>query len=113
MFPIIYTIGKFNVYSFGLFLSLAFIFSTFIIWKLSKEDFKEELYLDAYFYTCLVTLASARIIYILRNFPDFNFNFLKYFLVVETPGLSMLGGAIGGIIFLYFYCRSRKINFFR
>src|SRR3989338_5583125 len=113
MIPVLYTIGSFNVYSFGIFLAIAFILSTFIVWKLSRDEFKEEEHLDAYFYTALVTLIVGRTVYILRNWQDFKFIILKYFLVVETPGLSMLGGAIGGIIFLYFYCRSRKINFFR
>lgn len=112
MLPVLYSIGTFNVYSFGIFVALAFLMSTFIVWKLGREELKEELYLDAYFYTSLVSLVSARAVYIIRNWQDFQFIFLKYFLVVETPGLSLLGGAIGGFIFLYFYCRRRKLNFF-
>ena len=112
MIPVLYTIGSFNVYSFGIFLAIAFILSTFIVWKLSREEFKEEEHLDAYFYTALVTLIVGRTVYILRNWQDFKFIILKYFLVVETPGLSMLGGAVGGIIFLYFYCKRKKINFY-
>lgn len=112
MMPVFYTIGRFNVYSFGIFLSLSFILSTFIVWKLAKDEFKEEAYLDAYFYTSLAMLIFARMVYIFRNFSEFQFTVLKYFLVVETPGLSLLGGAIGGIIFLYFYSQRNKINFF-
>lgn len=112
MMPVLYTIGRFNVYSFGIFLSLSFILSTFIVWKLSKDEFKEEAYLDAYFYSSLVTIIFARIVYIFRNFSEFQFTILKYFLVVETPGLSLLGGAIGGVIFLYFYSKRNKISFF-
>ena len=32
--------------------------------------------------------------------------------VVETRGLSLIGGAIGGFIFLYLYSRKKKIKFF-
>src|SRR3989344_2877113 len=112
MSSVLFTIGKFNVYSFGIFIAVAFILSTFVIYKLAREEFKEEKYLDAYFYSALAVLISARIIYIIRNFESFGLNILKYFLVVETSGLSLLGGGIGGIIFLYFYSRRQRIDFF-
>lgn len=112
MLPILYSLGNFNVYAFGSLTALSFLVSTFVVWKLAKEEFKEEDYLDAYFYTALVALIVARIVYIFRNWNDFGFIFLKYFLVVETPGLSLLGGVIGGFIFLYFYSKNKKINFY-
>ncbi|OGG02992.1 hypothetical protein A2W14_04420 [Candidatus Gottesmanbacteria bacterium RBG_16_37_8] len=112
MMPVLYTIGPFSVYSFGFFLALSFLLSTFVVYKLAREEFKEEEYLDAYFYTALITLVSARAVYIFRNWSDFQFTILKYILVVETPGLSLIGGVIGGFIFLYFYCKKNKIKFF-
>ena len=42
MQPVLYSIGRYNVYSFGIFLALSFILSTFVIWKFAKEEFKEE-----------------------------------------------------------------------
>lgn len=109
--PVLYSVGRYNVYSFGIFLAISFILSTFIVFQYAKEEFKEEEYLDTYFYTTLVTLVFARAIYIIRNFNEFGFIILKYFLVVETPGLSLLGGSLGGFIFLYIYCRRKKLNF--
>lgn len=111
MKPVLYTIGNFSVYSFGFFLALSFIFSTFIIWKYAKDEFKEEEYLDAYLYGSIITLIAARAIYILRNFSDFSTNILTYILVSQTPGLSLLGGFLVGILFLYWYCRQKKIKF--
>lgn len=111
MKPVLYTIGNFSVYSFGFFLALSFIISTFIIWKYAKDEFKEEIYLDAYLYGSIVTLVAARAVYIFRNFSDFSANILTYILVSQTPGLSLLGGGVGGVIFLYWYCRHKKIKF--
>ena len=109
--PVLYTIGSYNVYSFGLFLALSFLLSTFVIWKYAREEFKEEDYLDAYLYGFMTALVTARAVYIIRNFSDFGFNLLQYILVTETPGLSLFGGAIGAFLFLLYFSRNRKLHF--
>ncbi len=113
MSPILFTIGAFNVYAFGFFLSLAFLFSTFIVWKNAKEILMEEEYLDAFLITCLCALISARIVYIILHFPDFGLNVLKYIVVIEAPGLSLLGGLLGGVISLFWYLRKKKDKFWQ
>ena len=109
--PVIFTIGSYNVYSFGFFLALSFLLSTFVIWRYAREEFKEEEYLDAYFYGFMTALVTARVVYIIRNFADFGFNFLQYILVTETPGLSMMGGVIGSFLFLLYYSSKKKLKF--
>lgn len=111
MFPIIYTIGPFNVYAFGFFLALSFFLATFIIWKYGKEELMEEEYLDAFFYTSLVSLVTARLVYIVLHLDDFGLNILRYIVVRETPGLSLLGGLLGGFLYLLWYSKKKKYNF--
>lgn len=111
MKPVLFSIGNFNVYAFGIFLALSFLLSTFLIWKFTKEEIKEEIYLDAYLYTSIIILISARIVYIIRNFDQFGTLFLKYILVRETPGLSLFGGLFGGFFFLWWYCTKNKLKF--
>lgn len=111
MSPILFTIGTFNVYAFGFFLALAFLFSTFIVWKNAKEILMEEEYLDAFLFTSVFALISARITYIILNFADFGLNILKYIVVIEAPGLSLLGGLFGGLIALFWYTKRKKVEF--
>jgi len=111
MQPILFTIGKFNVYAFGFFLAVSFVFSTFVVWKYAKEEFKEEEYLDTYLYTAIAGLISARLVYILLHFSEFGANILRYILVRETPGLSLFGGMIGAFIYLWWYTKVKKYNF--
>jgi phosphatidylglycerol:prolipoprotein diacylglycerol transferase len=111
MYPVISTVNNFNVYSFGLFLAISFVLSTFIIYRYSKDEFKEEPYLDLYLYTSLVSIIFARIFYIIQNFDQFKFNFLRYFLVREAPGLSLLGGFLSGFLFLFILVRLKKWKF--
>lgn len=112
MFPVLFTIGPYQVYTFGFFLSLSFLLSTFIVWKHAKEELKEEEYLDAFLYTSVVALISGRLGYILFHFSSFGLNLLKYIVVRETPGLSLLGGLLGGSVFLYWYTRRKNYEFF-
>lgn len=109
MSPVLFTIGPYNVYAFGFFLVLSFISSTFIIWKLTKDELKEEEYLDAYLYTTIVTIFSARIGYIILHPEQFGLNILKYILVRQTPGLSFIIGILGGLIFLLGYIKKKKL----
>lgn len=111
MWPVLYSIGNFNVYSFSLFMALAFVISTFIIFKLGRDDLMEEEYLDLYLYTSIIALVVGRITYIALNFDRFKLNILKYILVREAPGLSLLGGLIGAFIFFWWFIKKHSLDF--
>lgn len=91
---------------------VSFLFSTFIIWKYAKEEFKEEEYLDLFLYGSIVALICARVTYILFHFDDFGLNLLRYIVVRETPGLSLLGGLIGGFVYIYWQIKLKKYDLF-
>ncbi|MBI2612130.1 prolipoprotein diacylglyceryl transferase [Candidatus Gottesmanbacteria bacterium] len=111
--PIIFTLGKFQVFTFGLFLALGFILSSFVVFYFGREDLKEEEYMDAFVYSSLMALFGARLMYVLTHFADFGGNILRYIVVREEPGLSLFGGLLGGTIFLWYYTKRRKIEFIR
>jgi len=111
MKPVLFTVGSFNVYAFGVLLAISFILSTFIVWQKAKEDLKEEEYVDLYLYTSIVVLFFARIAYIVFNFRQFGLNFLRYIVVRETPGLSLIGGLVMGFIFLKIYSKKKSYDF--
>lgn len=111
MIPVLFSIGEFNVYAFGFFLAVSFLLSTFVVWKYGKEELKEEEYLDAFLYTAVAVLLGARVSYILGHFDEFGINLLRYIVVRETPGLSIFGGLLTGILFLFWYTRKRKLPF--
>lgn len=108
MKPVLFSVGNFNVYSFGIFLGLSFVLSTFMLWKYAKEELKEEEYLDVYLYSSLFGLIAARVSYIIANFNEFGFNFLRWILVRETPGLSLSFGLAG--FFLFYYLLTGRKN---
>ncbi|MBI4066948.1 prolipoprotein diacylglyceryl transferase [Candidatus Gottesmanbacteria bacterium] len=113
MKPILADIGPFHVFSYGLFLSLSFLISSFVIWKYGREELIEEELMDTYVYTSLVALLFSRVFYILFHFNEFGGNILKYIIVRENPGLSIIGGLLGGVAFLFYYTKRRKINTYK
>jgi prolipoprotein diacylglyceryltransferase len=110
MKPVLLTIGTYNVYAYGFFLACAFLISTFVVWRWGREDLKEEEYLDAFFITSFISLVVARITYMTLHFDEFGFNILRYIVVRETPGLSLLGGSVAGIIVLVVLARKMKLS---
>lgn len=105
-------------------LVISFIVFLFGLHILAKEDLifvrknvTMETLFNIAFYTAGMGLLSARIVYIILN-PSFGFfNPLVFFLFPYFPGLSLIGGIVGGIVFLLFYKRkkyptSRIFDFF-
>jgi phosphatidylglycerol---prolipoprotein diacylglyceryl transferase len=113
MRPVLMTIGTYNVYAYGFFLACSFILSTFIVWRWGREDLKEEEYLDAFFIVSFISLLTARITYMVFHFDEFGFNILRYIVVRETPGLSLIGGSIAGVVALIVISRRMKLSFLR
>lgn len=111
MKPILFTIGPYHVFAFGFFLALSFIFATYIIWKYGKEELLEEELLDTFVYTSLISLVSARVFYILTHFDEFGTKIIKYIVVREAPGLTLVGGLLGGAVFLYYFTHRKKLSF--
>ncbi len=82
-----------------------------MIWKYGRENLIEEELMDTYVYTVFFSIIVSRFFYILLHPGEFGTKFLKYLVLREAPGLSLIGGLIGGAIFLFLYSRRRKLTF--
>lgn len=113
MKPILFTIGAQPISSFGLFLMLSLIASTFIIWRIIKVyDFDQEEALDLVLLTFIGGVIFARIYFILFHLPEFD-TFYKIILINKHPGLSFWGGFFGGILTLSLFAKKLKLNFWQ
>jgi phosphatidylglycerol---prolipoprotein diacylglyceryl transferase len=112
MLPVLLDLKFIKIYTFGIFLVLAFFWGSFSLWKnIRLTSHKEEEIFDGVFTSLLGGLFFSRFIYVLFNFKDFGFNFLKFILINGYPGLSLYGFIIGGIFSLYLYLSGKKIKF--
>lgn len=113
MFPTIFSLGPFTISSFGFFLTIAFFAAIFVMWKIARVyDVDEEGILDLSLLTFMGAILGARIYFILTHFSLFDTP-IKMVLINRYPGLSFWGGALAGILILYFFAFRLRLNFWQ
>lgn len=112
MLPILVQIGFFKLYTFGIFLVLAFFWGCYSVWKnIQLTSFKEEDVFDGIFTSLFGGAIISRLVHVVFHFSDFGLNFLKIALVNGYPGFSFWGFVIGFTVTMYFFCNSHKMKF--
>ena len=112
MLPVILDLGFFKIYTQGIFLVLAFFWSTFMLWKhIALTSFKEEEVFDGIFTALFGGLLVGRIVYVLFNFDTFKMNILKMILINGFPGIHALSAIFGFLIFFFFFASLKKLSY--
>ncbi len=111
MLPVLLDLKFFKVYTFGIFLVLAFFWGSFLLWKnIRLTSHKEEEVFDGVFLSLLGGLLLGRLTYVLLNFKEFGFDMIKFILINGYPGLSLYGMIFGGLGMLFIYYRLKKVK---
>lgn len=112
MLPVLLDLKVIKIYTFGVFLVLAFFWSLFWLWRnLKRTSFKEEEIFDGVFVSLIGGFLGARLLYVALHFDKFGFDILKFILVNGYPGLSMIGFLMGGLISLLIFTIIVNISF--
>jgi len=112
MLPVLLDLKFIKIYTFGVFLMLAFFWGSYLLWRLIRlTSFKEEEVFDGLFWSLAGALFFGRLIYVVLNFKDFGLNFLKFILINGYPGLSLYGSIFGGLMIIFLYFAAKKIKF--
>lgn len=112
MHPVLFSVGPITLYTFGLFLFLAFFAAVFTLWFYGrKEGFDEEKILDACLFVGLLGVIGGRIGYFLAH--DDLFCVSCFFRVSAVPGFSWLAAVFSGFLGLRFFCRREKLDFLK
>lgn len=96
-------------------LIICFVLFLFRLYHVANDDYvlaKKNTTLDEVFNSAFVTgfvsLLFARFFYVVFNFDPLFLNPLAFLIFPYFPGLSLLGGVVGGILALYLYGRAKK-----
>ncbi|MDR1942922.1 MAG: prolipoprotein diacylglyceryl transferase [Endomicrobium sp.] len=113
MYPIIFSIGKLTIFSYGLFVALAFFTAiTYISNQIKKSKEKilsqDELY-SLFTYIIVSGIIGARFLFVFSNPQDFVLDPMSVFKLWEG-GLTYYGGFISAAIFVLAYVRIKKIS---
>lgn len=111
MLPVLLDLKIIKIYTFGVFLVLAFFWGSFMLWKnIRLTSYKEDEIFDGLFLSLGGALLGGRAVYTILNFDKIGLDLLKFILINGYPGLSILGGLIGGLITLKVYFFYKKIK---
>lgn len=114
MLPVLFTVGPITIYSFGLLLAVAFLISTFLIFREAKKEYlEEEKVFDVVFLSLIAAIVGARLFYIIEHFDSFGFSILNWLLVNAHPGFSLWGGLGVGIAVFLLLTKKEKLPLFK
>jgi phosphatidylglycerol:prolipoprotein diacylglycerol transferase len=113
MHPVLFSFGSLKIFSYGLFVALAFIISMYYLSyslnKLKSKIFaRDELY-SFFVYLVFFGIVGARAFYVLTNLKDYIANPLDIFKVWQG-GLVYYGGFITIVILSIIYCNVKNIQ---
>jgi phosphatidylglycerol:prolipoprotein diacylglycerol transferase len=113
MLPVIFRLGPFTLYSFGLLLFLGTLSGLFVIWKKTREEHYDETdVFDVVLSIGLWSMVGARILYVVLHASQYGFNVLDWFNIFGKPGFSFLGGLVAGVMALWKEAKKRKWDFY-
>ncbi len=101
MLPVLLDLKVIKIYTFGVFLVIAFFWSLFWLWRnLKRTSFKEEEIFDGVFISLIGGTIGARLLHVALHFDQFGLDILKFILINGYPGLSLIGFIIGAFLSL-------------
>lgn len=101
-----------DIISFFIFL-FALFFLAYDDFVVLRKDISTEKIFNLAFLTAFFALFSARFFYVFSHPSQTFFSLLGFLLFPYFPGMSLVGGLTGGAIFLFLYCKLKKLPFER
>ncbi len=106
-------LGFTKIYYYSIMILIGMMLGIYLVYREFKRHKMDTKLLDNMaFYTILCGLLGARIWYVLFNLTEYQNNWLEVF-AIWHGGLAIHGGIFGGLLFLFFYCRKKKLSFIK
>ena len=114
MKPILFQIGSFPIYSFGVMIALGVLLSLILISKQAPRIAfaPAEVAQDFVFVTVLSGFLGARAYYVIQNFHWYADKPLRILMLWEG-GLIFYGGVVGALVGLYIFSKLKKISYLK
>lgn len=108
-YPVLFQIGPFSVFTFGIFMLVAFLLALWIAVIRSKGKIEEDHIYNVAIISIIASLVGARIAFILFN-PQY-FRTFYDFIAIWQGGMSFFGGLFLALIAIYFYTKNKKLSY--
>ncbi len=111
MRSVLFEIGGFPIYTYGVMLLLAFVFGLFLILREApRKGFNPDYVYEAFIISIILTVFGSRITYIFLNWEIYSSEPLLRTLIARETGLTFYGGLIAVLLGLSVHCYYRKIS---
>lgn len=108
-----FTIFNINIYWYSICILLGVVIAYFLITnEAKKHNINKDTISDLIFYTLIVGIIGARLYYVIFNL-DYYISNPGEIVKIWNGGLAIHGGIIFGIIFVYLFCKKKKLEFFK
>jgi phosphatidylglycerol---prolipoprotein diacylglyceryl transferase len=111
MLPVLFSVGKIYLYSFSVFIVIAWLFFSFIFWKNLKDNgVDEEKIFDLTFYSTIIAFITSRLTFVVFHYGIFKPDLLKIFTIWLVPGFTLYGALLGSLATVIFLVKKYKIR---
>jgi phosphatidylglycerol:prolipoprotein diacylglycerol transferase len=112
MYPILFQLGPFTVYSFGTLMALAALFAGWVVWlELKRCRYNPELASTMVFAAAVGGLLGARVLFVLEEWSSFIRS--PWDFIFTGAGFTWYGGMIGGALAVTWVVRRIGIPWFQ
>lgn len=110
MYPELFKIGPFTVYSYGLMLGIAFIAGSYLLTEeIKRKNLTPNLATEVTLLAIIFGIVGGKLFHLLENWSDFVSDPIG--MAFNPGGLTFYGGLILAIIAIWIYLRIKKIPF--
>lgn len=110
MHPYLFKIGNLTVYTYGLFIAVAFLSGfIFFLFDVNRRGFTIDTGVDIGFWVLLSAILGSRLVYVFVNYKYY-LKFPLRSLMVWEGGLVWYGALLGGVVAAVIYIRAKKLD---
>ena len=110
MHPVLFKIGSFTVYSYGVMLVTAFIIGYyFFLQEVKRKKLDERIAIDITIIAVFCGVIGSKLLFVIENLDEFFINPTK--VAFSSGGFTFLGGLTLSFIASWIYIKVRKYNF--
>jgi phosphatidylglycerol---prolipoprotein diacylglyceryl transferase len=111
MYPVLFKIGPFSIYSFGLMMGLGFLTASYILTKeLRRKELDANLGNTITLLALIFGIAGSKLLFLAENWEEFVREPMNAF---SPGGLTWYGGLILATAVIYFYTRRKDLPFLK
>jgi len=114
MYPVLIQLGGFELRAYGVIVALSFLLGLWLSEREAKrKGLDPALIRDFAFYAFLGGIAGARIYFVAFSEPAYYLSKPWEILAIWHGGLGVIGALVGGFLTALWYCRKKRLSFWR